>query len=329
MTVVPETMKAAVVTAWGAPDLVRIEERPVPRPTKDEVLIRVVATTVSAADVRMRGLDVPRGMKLPMRLALGFSRPRQPVFGTEAAGIVAACGPQATRFAPGDAVIAFPGARLGAHAEYLAISERRPLTAKPARLSFEEAAGLCFGGTTALHFLRKAELAAGERVLVIGASGAVGAALVQLAKHAGAEVTAVSSARNLALTRDLGADHALDYAETDPLAAAAAYDVIADAAGATSFAACLDTLRPGGRYLAIAGGLGEMLTRPRGGKRIIAGMAAERPEDVATLARIAEEGAFRVVIDRVLPLEQIAEAHRIAGSHRKRGNLVLAVSAPG
>lgn len=320
---VPETMKAAIVTGYGGPEVVRIETRPVPVPKDDAVLIRVAATTVNSGDVRMRALDAPRGMRLPMRLAIGLIRPRRAIFGVEAAGTVVAVGRDVRRFAVGDPVVAFPGIGLGCHAEYVAVSERKPIVGKPESLGFEEAAGLCFGGTTALHFLRKAEVKAGEHVLVIGAVGAVGAAMVQLARHFGAEVTAATSAGNADLARSLGADAVIDYASTDYTAVSARYDIIADTVGASRFASCLGALRPGGRYLAIAGGIGDMMARPKDGKRSIAGIAEERLEDVALLTELAGTGAYRVVIDNVFPFEEIAEAHARVDTKRKRGSVVI------
>ncbi|WP_417584115.1 NAD(P)-dependent alcohol dehydrogenase [Pelagibacterium sp.] len=323
---IPNTMKAAIVTAYGGPETVEIQSRPVPMPRDDEVLIKVVATTVNSGDVRMRALDAPRGMKTLMRLAIGFFRPRQPIFGAELAGTIVALGPRASRFAIGDSVIAFPGTGLRAHAEYVAVSERKPIVAKPPTLSFEAAAGLCFGGTTALHFINKANLAAGEHVLVIGASGAVGAAIVQLAKRRGAKVSAVSSAANADLVRRLGADAVIDYVTTDYMANFSAYDVIADTVGAIDFQSSLSVLKPRGRYLAISGGVAEMLARPKDGKRPMAGMAAERPEDVAFLAGLAASEEYEIVIDDVFDFDDIAKAHARVDSKRKRGSVVVRVA---
>lgn len=320
---VPTTMKAAIVTAYGGPEVVEIQSRPVPIPRDDEILIKTIATTVNSGDARMRALDAPQGMKTLMRLAIGIIRPRQPIFGTEIAGTVVAAGPGVSRFAIGDEVIAFPGVGLRCHAEYVAVSERKPIAKRPENLSFEEAAGLCFGGTTALHFLRKANLKAGEHILVIGASGAVGSAMVQLAKHFSAKVTAVASAANADLALSLGADAFIDYATTDYTSTASAYDVIADTVGATRFQRCLKALKPGGRYLGIAGGVGDMLARPKDGKRPIAGMATEHPEDVAFLADLAAKGQYRVVIDQTFDFDDIAQAHARVDSKHKRGSVVV------
>jgi NADPH:quinone reductase-like Zn-dependent oxidoreductase len=320
---IPTTMKAAIVTAYGGPEVVEVQTRPVPVPRDDQVLIKTVATTVNSGDARMRALDAPKGMTTLMRLAIGITRPRQPIFGTEIAGTIVAIGPKVSRFAVGDEVIAFPGVGLKCHAEYVAVSERKPIAKKPQNLSFEEVAGLCFGGTTALHFIRKANIKAGEHILVIGASGAVGSAIVQLAKHFGAKVTAVSSGTNAELALSLGADAFIDYATTDYTAVSSAYDVIADTVDATSFQRCLKALKPGGRYLAIAGGIGDMLARPKNGKRSIAGMAAERPEDVVFLADLAAKGEYRVVIDHIFDFDDIARAHARVDSKRKRGSVVV------
>lgn len=322
---IPSTMKAAIVTAYGGPQVVEIQSRPVPAPREDEILIKTIATTVNSGDARMRALDAPQGMKTLMRLAIGITRPRQPIFGTEIAGTVVAVGPQVSRFAIGDEIIAFPGTGLRCHAEYVAVTERKPIVKKPQNLSFDEAAGLCFGGTTALHFLRKADIEQGEHILVIGASGAVGSAMVQLAKHFGAKVTAVASAANADLALSLGADTVIDYATTDYSAVSSAYDVIADTVGATDFQRCLKALKPDGRYLAIAGGIGDMLARPKDGKRPIAGMAAERHEDVAFLAELAAKGEYRVVIDQTFDFDDIAQAHARVDSKHKRGSVVVRV----
>lgn len=321
----PKAMKAAIVTGYGGPDRVRIETRPVPVPKKDEVLIEVVATTVNSGDVRMRAPDAPAGMGLLMRLVIGLTRPRQPVFGVEAAGRIVAMGAAVEGFTLGDEVIAAPGFSMGCHAQYVAVKQNAPIVAKPADLSFAQAVGLCFGGTTAMEFLRKAGLAKGDHILVVGASGAVGTAMVQLAKRAGARVTAVTSAVNADLVRRLGADAVIDYAATNWTEAIADYDVIADTVGASSFSKCLGALRPDGRYLAIAGGIPDMLARRKGDKRSISGMVTVRKDDIELLAGLAAKGQYRVVIDQMFDLKDIAKAHARVSSKRKRGSVVVRV----
>ena len=318
-------MKAWVCRDYGSPDVLALEDRPKPVPGDNELLVRIVATTVSSGDVRVRKLDLPRGLGLIGRLALGIRRPRQPILGTELAGTIEAVGRNVAAYRPGDAVIAFPGAAMGCHAEYRTIAVTKPIARKPADLSFAEAASLCFGGTTALHFLRRAGLEAGEKVLVIGA-GAVGSAMMQLAKHRAATVAAVTSTRNVAYVRSLGVDDVIDYTSEDFTAAGTPYDVIADTVGASSFEKCLPVLREHGRYLAVAGGLAEMLTRRAGTRKSLGGPASERPEDVRELAELAEAGMLKPTIDRTYELDQMAAAHAYVETRRKTGSVVVRVA---
>ena len=322
-------MKAYVCRSYGRPEVLELKDVPTPAQKDDEVLIKVYATTVTAGDWRVRTLNVPKGFALLARLALGLTRPRQPILGTELAGIVEATGKSVTRFRPGDAVFAFPGGKMGCHAQYCVVAENRPVVHKPEKLTFEEAASLSFGGSTALHFLRKADIKAGDKVLIIGASGGVGTALVQLAKHFGAEVTGVTSTTNIELASSLGADRVIDYTKEDFTSGTATYDIIADAVGATTFAKCKGVLKDKGRLLAIAGGMPDMLSALwapiTSGKRVIVGPAEERPEDVQQLADLAMSGALRPVIDRCYDFAQMREAHAYVETGRKRGSVVVKV----
>ncbi len=322
-------MKAAVYTTYGPPEVVTIAEVPTPVPGDTDVLIRVRATTVSTADWRVRSLILPAGFGLLARPIFGFTRPRQPILGTELAGDIVAVGKNVTRFKVGDAVFAYAGGKMGCHAEYRCLPEQAPIVRKPANLTYEESATLSFGGTTMLDFYRRARLKAGERVLVNGASGAVGIAAVQLARHAGAEVTAVCGGRSADLVRSLGATHAIDYKKEDFTRNGQTYDVIVDTVGTAPYARCKGSLAAGGRLLVILGGLLELLSAPlismTGDKKVIAGPAAERLEDVQRLGELAEAGALKPVIDRTYPLEQIVEAHRYVDSGRKRGSVVVVI----
>lgn len=327
------TMKAYVYRRYGGPDVVQLVDVPKPSPKEGEILVKIVATTVTAGDWRVRTLQTPKGFGLVARLAIGVTRPRQPIMGTELAGVVEAVGRGVTRFKPGDPVLAFPGGKMGCHAEYRTVAEDGAVARKPDNLSFEEAASLPFGGSTALHFLRKGQVKRGERVLVIGASGNVGSALVQLAKHLGAEVVGVTSTKNLDLVTSLGADRVLDYTRGDALQGGETYDAIADTVGDTSFARAKPSLKEGGRLLSIAGGMREMLAAARTarsrGRKVIAGPAQERPEDVAHLAELARTGALRPTIDRRYGFSQMAEAHAYVETRHKRGSVVVIVAPPG
>ena len=320
----PAMMSAWVCTRYGGPEVLRLEQLPMPDPAAGEVLIRIHATTVSSGDARVRALRVPPGMRLAARLALGLRGPRRAVLGTECAGVVVAVGTGVTTFRPGDAVIAFPGGKVGCHAEYRTMPVVGGIARKPDGLTFDQAASLCFGASTALHFLDKAGVGPGTTLMVIGASGAVGSAMVQLARHNGASVTGVTSTGNVGLVRSLGAERVIDYT-TEDFAGSARYDVIADTVAATCFVDCLATLNEGGRYLAIAGGLGDMLARRRGTKRSLGGPAVERPEHVRRIADLASSGALRPVIDQTYPFAEMPAAHARVDTGRKRGSVVVSL----
>jgi len=253
-------MKAVVYTKYGSPNVVALAEVPKPAPKVHEVLIRVHATTVTTGDWRARSLEMPPGFGLLGRLVFGVFGPRKPILGTELAGEIEAVGKAVTRFKPGDQVFAFTGASYGCHAEYRTISEAGMIALKPTNLSFEEAAALSFGGTTALSFLQdKGGIKRGDKVLIVSASGGVGTAAVQIAKHFGAKVTGVCSTANLELVRSIGADKVIDYTTEDFAKNAETYDIILDTTGTTSFSRCGNALKEGGRLLLV-----NRLSRPWG-----------------------------------------------------------------
>ena len=320
-------MKAAVVRHYGPPQVVQIEQRPRPTPGANEVLIRVRASTVSTADWRIRSQSMPYGFHLGGRLAMGLTAPRQPVLGSELSGDVVAVGASVKTFAVGDAVIAFPGVKLGAHAEYRCMNENAAIVRKPEALSYDVAAALAFGGTAALDFFRRAALQPWEHVLVNGASGTVGSAMVQLAVAAGARVTAVCSGANAELMRQLGATRVVDYAKADFAADGTRYDVIADTVGNAPYARVRDALAPGGRLLLVLATLPQMLRAPwvtrTSQHRLIAGPAAERLDDLRTLVAMAVDGRFTPLIDSSFSLDEIAAAHARVETGRKRGSVLV------
>jgi NADPH:quinone reductase-like Zn-dependent oxidoreductase len=321
-------MKAVVYHRYGPPDVVKLADVPKPTPKGGEVLIRIHATTVTTADFRARSLTLPAGFGLMGRVAFGIFGPRKPILGTELSGVVETIGKSVTRFKAGDEVFAFTGAGFGCHAEYRAIAEAGLIAPKPARLSFEEAAALSFGGTTALHFLKtKGSIRSGDQVLIVGASGGVGTAAVQLAKHFGAEVTGVCSTANAELVRSLGADKVVDYTREDFASSGETYDIVLDTTGTTPLSRCERTLKPGGRLLLVLASIAQTLgfERPSkgSGKRVIAGVAAARLEDMLYLAKLGETGEVKPFIDRRYPLERAAEAHAYVDTGRKRGSVVL------
>ena len=322
-------MLAALYDRYGPPEVVRLGQVPTPEPAPGEVRIRVHATTVSSGDMRARSLDVPPGFRLASRFFFGLRRPRQPILGTELAGEVDAVGAGVTRFAPGDRVFAFPGAAMGCHAEFRCVREDGPVAALPVALDWKTGAALSFGGSTALHFLREARLQPGERLLVIGASGSVGSAAVQLGRSMGADVTGVAGSGNQDLVRSLGAQRVVDYTREDFTALGETWDVIMDTVGTAPYARCRAVLSRGARLLVVMGGLKDLVQAPWIGwttpHRVVAGPAAERVEYLPELAELARRGEYRPVIDREYPLEDIVAAHRYVDTGRKRGNVVITV----
>lgn len=324
-------MNAAVCRRYGPPECVRIESVELPAPGPTDVLIRVRATTVSSADWRIRSLTMPYGFGTIGRLAFGIRAPRRTILGSELSGDVVAVGSSVRRFSFGDAVVAFTGVKFGAHAEFCCVPEQSVMVKKPPQLSYEHAAALAFGGTTALDFFRRAKLRAGDRVLINGASGAVGSAMLQVAVHAGAAVTAVSSACNAELLSSLGAVRVIDYRQTNFATEGARYDVIVDTVGNAPYARAKHALCEGGRLLLVLASLPEMLRAPwvrlTTSHQVVSGPAAERIEDLRTIVHMAAEGAFTPVIDRCVPFTEIAQAHARVGSGRKRGSVVVQVDS--
>lgn len=321
--IVPHNMKAWTCRRYGGPEGLALEDVSLRALKRDELLIRVAATTVSSADSRIRALRLPRGFGPIGRLIFGLRGPRQPVLGIEACGVIVAVGCAVSKWQVGDTVIAFPDTKMGGHADYLIMPDMGMVAHKPQALSVETAASLCFGGLTAHHFLSKANIIAGERLLVIGAAGTVGSAMVQLARQMGAHVTAVVSPDTMVVAQDLGVDAIIDYCSQDFMALGQCWDVIADTVAASDFARCTSVLNDGGRYLAIAGGLSDMLTRGRGSKRSISGPSHSTVADLDTLVQMASAGAFTPVIDSVYRFDQMPEAHARTDTGRKRGSVVV------
>ena len=324
-------MKAAIVTRYGAPDVVQIRDIATPRAKPGQVVVRQHATTVNSGDSRIRSARMPPGFGLILRLVFGFTGPRQPILGICVAGEVAEVGPGVTSAKPGDRVLATTGFAMRAHAEYVAVKANR-LVALPAGLSMAEAAALPFGTLTALYYLRdRARVQSGESVLVIGASGAVGAAAVQLARHYGAKVTAVCSAANEGLVRSLGAEAVIDYRQQDFRTSGQRFDVIVDCVGDATAENCRASLVPGGRLCLVIASLAYQLTAAwhsrRMGVKVIAGVGSEAPADLALLADLAATGALRPHIGATFPFARIAEAHALAETGHKRGNTVITFDA--
>jgi len=323
-------MKAIIYTKFGPPDVLQLKEVEKPTPKDNEVLIKIYATTVTAGDVRIRGFAVPVLFWIPFRIALGLIKPKRPILGVELAGEIESVGKDVTRFKVGDQVFgAPPWMSFGAYAEYICIPEDGILAIKPGNMSYEEAAPVPFMGIGALFFLRKSNIQKGQKVLIYGASGAVGTYAVQLAKYFGAVVTGVCSTANLEMVKSLGADKVIDYTKEDFTKSAETYDVIFDTVGKSSFSSSIGSLKKKGFYLLTNPGLSHMIrgawTSMTSSKKVIGGTATATVEDLIFLKELIEAGKIKSIIDRRYPLDEIVDAHSYVDKGHKKGNVVITV----
>ena len=326
-------MRAVLYDRYGPPEVLRLEEVERPVPKEDEVLVKIHATTVNRLDVHTREANRRGGIAVMFlsRLVSGLQRPRQPILGSEFAGEVAGVGPAVKDFAVGDHVFGNTGLGFGAHAEFLCVHESGRIAHMPAGSSFEQAAASTDGALNALWLLRLADVHKGQQVLVYGASGSIGTSGVQLAKHFGAEVTGVTSTKNLELVTSIGADRVIDYTRTDFTGNGETYDVIFDAVGKHSFKQCKRSLKSGGKYLATDGFTNVVLgqwTKRFGDKRVVFELPPRyTKQDIIFLKELMEDGEFKPVIDRCYPMEAVVEAARYVETERKTGNVVLTIMA--
>jgi len=326
-------VKAILHTRYGPPDLLQLREVETPTPKNNEVLIAVHATTVSTGDCNIRNFTFVTKSMLPIaKVIFGITKPwKARVLGTELAGEVVRTGNDVTRFKPGDRVVASTGAACGGHAQYACLPETGAVAIKPDSLTWEQAVAIPFGANTALYYLRDlGKIRPGQNLLIIGASGAIGTAGVQLAKHFGASVTGVCSGPNVELVKALGADNVVDYTREDFTDSDNTYDLIFDVVGATTFDHCQRSLKPAGIFLQNIMELSDIVrvawTSITGRKRIKGGVAFGNMANLGLITALAEAGSLRPVIDRSYPLERIAEAFKYVERGHKKGNVVITVA---
>jgi 2-desacetyl-2-hydroxyethyl bacteriochlorophyllide A dehydrogenase len=332
-------MKAIVWTKYGQPDGFQLQEIEKPVPKDDEILIKIHATTVTAGDCEMRRLELPLMLSFPVRVYAGIIKPKRiSILGQELAGEVVEVGRQVKSFKKGDQVYGTTGFGFGANAEYICLpgepnEMQGTLATKPTNLTYEEAAAVPTAGFEALHYLRRANIQPGKKVLIIGAGGSIGSFSIQLARHFGAEVTGVDSTEKLEMMRSIGAKHVIDYTKEDYTSKGETYDLIIDVVGRSSVSRRLKLLKPDGYYFLAYAGLSHlflgMWISMTSNKKVKVESASQRKEDLIFLKELIEAGKIKPVIDRCFPLEQTAEAHRYVESGHKKGNVVITVEQGG
>jgi NADPH:quinone reductase-like Zn-dependent oxidoreductase len=323
-------LKAIVYDEYGGPDVLRMEDVEKPEPTKGQVLISIRAVEATKSDCEMRSFKFAVSwFWLPLRIALGLRKPRKPILGNYFAGVVEAVGNDVSRLQKGQSVFGAAGMQMGAYAEYLCIADSHTMASIPNNMTFEEAAAVPLGGLNALHFMRKADIRPGEKVLVNGAGASIGTFAVQIAKAMGAEVTAVDSGIKEAMLRDIGADHFVDYSRADFTKNSNAYDVIFSMVAHTSYSRCVRALKPNGRYVMANPKLSDMLrsafTSWFSNRNVLFAFAGEKEEELLELKRMIEAGEIAATVDIIYPMAQAALAHRRVETEQRIGSVVISV----
>lgn len=321
-------MRAAIYNRYGGPEVLSLGDVAQPEPGDDELLIETRAAEVTKADCEMRRFSFPvKWFWLPLRFALGLFKPKRPILGGYFSGVVVAVGKDVSRFRPGDEIFGTTNLRFGAHGEFLCLPEDYTLEKKPENIGFEQAAAVPLGGLNAIHFMRKARLQPGECLLINGAGGSIGSFALQIAKRAGAEVTAVDHGDKADMLRDIGADHVIDYKREDFTRMDRTYDVIFDMVADSSYSGCIGRLKRGGRYLMgnprVTDMLRSAVTPLFSDKQVYFKFAGEKQQELHDLAQMLEAGEIEPVVDRVYPLEQIADAHRRVETEARQGIVIV------
>jgi len=303
-------MKAVICTKYGAPDVLQIQEVLRPIPKDNQILVKIVATAVNSGDVRIRSLKETGFMKVVMQLVFGISRPRKPILGTVFSGVVETVGDKVSKFKIGDKVYGMTGFKFGTYAEYIVVDQNSNVIEMPGNATFEEAVAIIFGGQTAIHFLNKAKIdkKPDQKILIIGATGSVGTAAIQIAKHHNANITAVCSSNGDKLISELGVKNIILYDKEDFTNSPNKFDIIFDAVGKSNKNQCKKLLNESGVY-----------------KSVSSGYASETKQQLKLLKELFEKGEFKATIDKIFPMEKIVNAHMYVDSGRKKGNVVLRI----
>lgn len=306
-----DKMKAVICTKYGPPEVLQIQDVNKPTVKENELLIKIIASAVNSGDVRVRSLDVKGFMKVIMRLVLGVSKPRKPILGTVFSGVVESISDKVSKFRVGDRVFGMTGFKFGTYAEYIAVNQNGNVIEMPTNATFEDAATIIFGGQTAIHFLDKAKIAQrpNAKILIIGATGSVGAAAIQIAKHYNTDITAVCSSEGQNLVRELGVTNIVQYDKEDFTKQKDKFDIIFDAVGKTTKKECRNLLNENGVY-----------------KSVSSGYASETKQQLQLLKELFEKGELNAVIDKTFNMDEIIDAHRYVGTGRKKGNVVLKIN---
>lgn len=332
-------MKAVMYTEYGAPEVLRLQEVATPAPKENEIRVKIHSTTVNVGDlwarnfkkIAPRDFSMPTLLWLPARIAFGVTKPRIQILGSEFAGEIDTVAKNVTSFKPGDAVFGYRAQSMGAYAEYLCMPANGLIARKPANMAYPQAATIPYGALTALSLLRRVNIRAGQNVLINGASGSIGAAAVQLAKHFGANVTGVCSTPRLDYTKALGADRVIDYTQTDFAQNGETYDVIFEIMNKSSFERVKNSLAPNGIFLLASfktKQLLQMMQTRNANQKVICALSNESQQDLDFIRELAEAGVFHPIIDRCYPLAQTADAHRYVETGKKKGSVVIMVAEP-
>jgi NADPH:quinone reductase-like Zn-dependent oxidoreductase len=322
-------MKAMIWTRYGPPEVLTLGDVEKPAPGVNELLVKVHAATVTAGDCEMRRFDLPGWIWLPFRIYMGIFKPRIRILGQELAGEVVSTGKEVKEFREGDRIFVETGMSLGGYAEYISLSDKKVMARIPSNITYEEAATIPTGGINALHFVRKAAVGAGDKLLINGAGGSIGTYALQIAKSLGAEVTCVDSKAKLEMLLELGADHVIDYTREDFTGKGEKYDAIIDIVGTSPFSRTVRSLTNDGRYVlgnprlpGMIRGVGVSIIS---GRKVISEMASASREDFGYLIELIGSGKLKTVIDRRYPLEQLVEAHHYVEAGHKKGNVIINV----